>query len=100
MTLEYEIHLPDYIAKCINSDRPELHCNGQCILMQKIREEEKKETQKNLIVYAYSALYLHKDVVVFTPFQIEDAVSVDHFSPYLATYRFNHDSSVFRPPIS
>lgn len=100
MTLEYEIHLPDYIAKCINKDRPELHCDGQCVLMKKIREDEKKEAKKNLVVYEYSSLYLHKEMVTFTPSLIDDVVFIAHFSPYMTSYRFNHHDPVFRPPIA
>lgn len=38
----------DYIAKvlCINRDKPELHCNGKCFLMQRIRAEEEKERKE------------------------------------------------------
>lgn len=37
-----------YIAKalCINRDKPEMHCNGQCVLMQRIRASEAAERQK------------------------------------------------------
>jgi hypothetical protein len=46
-----------YIAStlCENRDKPQLHCNGRCYLMKKIRLAEDKEkseeqqTQKNLI---------------------------------------------------
>lgn len=38
----------DYIAKvlCINRDKPELHCNGKCVLMQRIKAEEEKEKKE------------------------------------------------------
>jgi hypothetical protein len=34
-----------YIANelCINRSRPELHCNGKCYLMSKLRQAEQKE---------------------------------------------------------
>jgi hypothetical protein len=37
-----------YIARalCINRDKPEMHCNGQCVLMQRIRANEAAERQK------------------------------------------------------
>lgn len=46
-----------YIAAelCINKDKPQLHCNGQCYLMKKLKQAEDKEqkqerqSQKNLI---------------------------------------------------
>jgi hypothetical protein len=35
--VEYYIKMEVYIEQCTNKKRPELHCNGQCILMQKIK---------------------------------------------------------------
>src|SRR5690606_1549202 len=100
MTVEYQIHLPDYIAKCINRDRPQLHSNGQCVLMKKIEEKEKKDAQKNLIVYEYSSLYVHNGQVTFTMPEQQEQTSQPHFSPYLIDYRFNYHASIFRPPVS
>ena len=35
----------DYIAKnlCENRYRPKMHCNGNCVLMKKLKEKEKSE---------------------------------------------------------
>lgn len=35
----------DFIAKnlCVNRYRPQMHCNGNCVLMKKLREKEKSE---------------------------------------------------------
>lgn len=99
MTMDYEIHLPEYIAQCINKDRPELQCNGQCVLMKKISEHEKNESKKNLIVYEFSSLYFHKTQLIFDLMQPKEEIFVTHFSSFQPNYRFNHLSSVFRPPI-
>ncbi|WP_133583676.1 hypothetical protein [Sphingobacterium yanglingense] len=100
MAMEYQIHLPEYLAKCINKDRPQLHCNGQCVLMKKIREKEKQETKKNLVVYEYSALYVHKDYTVFQSQPQAEEHPQNAFSPYLTNYAFTYRTSVFRPPIA
>lgn len=100
MAVEYQIHLPEYLAKCINKSRPQLHCNGQCVLMKKIREKEKQETQKNLLVYEYSALYVHKEHTIFEPLPLAEESVVSSFSPYLTNYAFTYRASVFRPPIA
>lgn len=34
--IDYYIKLDEYKAKCVNKARPSLHCNGKCILMQKL----------------------------------------------------------------
>jgi len=35
--VEYYLKMEIYLEKCANKKRPELHCNGQCILMQKMK---------------------------------------------------------------
>lgn len=35
--IEYYAKMEVYLEKCANKKRPELHCNGQCILMQKLK---------------------------------------------------------------
>ncbi len=100
MAVEYQLHLPEYLSKCINKGQPQLHCNGQCVLMKKIAEKEKEETKKNLVVYEYSALYVHKEYTVFAMYQPNEEACESHFSPYLIDYRFKYNTPVFRPPIS
>lgn len=99
MTVEYQIHLPEYLAKCINQDRPQLHCDGQCILMKKVREKEKEEAKKNLIVYEYSSLYVHNVSTAFAIQRPKEQMVQNHFPPYLVDYTFNHNTTIFHPPI-
>ena len=49
VVLNWAIH-QDYIAKnlCVNRDKPELHCNGKCVLMQKMRIADENDTPKPL----------------------------------------------------
>lgn len=37
-----------YIAKelCVNKDKPQLHCNGQCYLMKKLKQAQDKEQKQ------------------------------------------------------
>lgn len=37
-----------YIAQefCVNKDKPELHCNGKCYLMKKLKQAEEKEQKQ------------------------------------------------------
>lgn len=100
MVADYQIHLPEYLEQCINKDKPQLHCNGQCVLMKKIKEKEQEDAAKNMVVYAYSALYVHKDYTVLPTYHPEIIVDTTPFSPYLLDYRFTYDNTVFRPPIA
>jgi hypothetical protein len=47
IVLSFKIN-QDYIAKvlCINRDKPEMHCNGNCILMQRIKASEENERKE------------------------------------------------------
>lgn len=44
--VDYLVNKASYMEKCINKARPNLHCNGQCLLMKKIEEQEKRERQQ------------------------------------------------------
>ena len=100
MVLDYDIHLPDYLAKCMNRDRPQLHCNGQCILMQKIKQKEEEETKKNFSVYAYNAYYVHTEQIDLLLSPTVDVQDVVHFSFYQLAYHYAHPDEVYRPPIA
>ncbi|MCL7989074.1 hypothetical protein M8998_14085 [Sphingobacterium sp. lm-10] len=99
MALDYQIHLPDYLAKCINIEKPQLQCNGQCALMKQIRDREQQEAKSNLANYEFSALYLHKEQILLPSYpvmEIKVSNPVPRFIPQLTPQEGN---SVFRPPI-
>lgn len=100
IAIDYQIHLPDYIVQCINKNKPQLHCNGQCVLMKRIREKEKEEAKKNVVVYEYSAHYIHKERSVFAIYKPKEETEENLFSPYLIDYRFTYNDPIFRPPIA
>jgi len=68
--------------------------------MEKIKEKEKEETEKNLVVYEYSSLYVNNGHTVFTMHQSNDETNQNHFSPYLIDYTFIYNTPIFHPPIS
>ncbi len=43
LSLDYKLDLKSYAEKCINKSKPDLACEGKCILMQKINQAEEKE---------------------------------------------------------
>lgn len=100
MTVEYQIHLSEYIAACINKDKPQLHCDGQCVLMQKIAEKEKKDAKKHLIVYEYNIHYVLKERAEFTLNPPTRDINTKLLSPYLVHYSFAYEAPIFRPPIA
>ncbi len=100
IAVEYQIHLPEYLARCINKGQPELQCNGQCVLMKKIEEKEKEDTKKMLVVYEYSSFYVLSGHTFFTMHPPKAAINLSHFSPYLIDYAFNYHTPIFHPPIA
>lgn len=43
--LDYYTNRLAYAKDCVNKARPQLHCDGKCQLMQKIKAQEKKEQE-------------------------------------------------------
>jgi hypothetical protein len=68
--------------------------------MKKIRESEKEEAQKNMVVYEYSAYYVHKEYTVFTMRQPQEEAVDNPLSFYRIDYRFDYNTPIFRPPIA
>ena len=46
--VDYQLN-KDYISRylCENRNRPMLHCNGQCVLMKKLKQQEKQDQRTN-----------------------------------------------------
>ncbi|WP_210488632.1 hypothetical protein [Rufibacter aurantiacus] len=48
IVLDYEAN-KDFISKvlCINREKPQMHCNGKCYLMKKLKKAEQTQNQGN-----------------------------------------------------
>jgi hypothetical protein len=44
--VDYLIQKKEYMARCVNKARPQMHCDGTCLLMKKIKAQEKKEQEQ------------------------------------------------------
>ncbi len=91
-----------YIANnlCENRDKPQLHCNGQCILMQKLRkaqENEKKEVDGKIkeTSYFFTSHSIHLINNSFTPV----CAHLPNFDMRSSHYSFTIHNQVHRPPI-
>lgn len=45
IVVDYYANTGNYAKNCENKYVPQMHCNGKCQLMQKLKKEEKKEQQ-------------------------------------------------------
>lgn len=92
----------DYIAKvlCINKNKPEKHCNGKCVLMQRIKaseEQEQKEMpqkQKEQKDVLYCLDNLNWQVV----FPQEIVNKVERVFSYQTPFTSAFVQGIFRPP--
>ena len=44
---DYYTNTQAYAADCINKDKPQMHCNGQCQVQKKMNEAGNKDKQSN-----------------------------------------------------
>ena len=93
----------DYIANtlCVNRDKPQLHCNGKCYLMKKLKaaeENEKKENSRQKIEL-FSG-YLTIQIVNNLKTQFFPETDLKPIPCYISFYVNNVSGSIFKPPAS
>jgi hypothetical protein len=83
--LDYYLNTSAYAKDCINKARPKMHCNGNCQVMKKIREEEKKEQEhterkfenKETVLFSksfYATIIGRSSIIISTAYYIKDDV--------------------------
>lgn len=45
LVADYYIDTAAYIARCVNKDKPMMHCNGRCQLCKKMQQQDKSDKQ-------------------------------------------------------
>ena len=88
----------NYIAKelCENKDKPEMHCDGKCYLMKKLKQAEEKEKNQSRAaqkVHFQEALITHKTNFNFLPQLIKVIKPVE--LPFALP---RHSAAIFHPP--
>jgi hypothetical protein len=96
LVVDYYINPQSFAVQCENKSKPQLHCNGHCLLMKKMKKEENKDKQnperkgnnKNEIVFfcqthtntAYHARQLKQNFISFNNSSTHD-LSFSFFHP-------------------
>ncbi len=97
----YFFSTSSYAKNCENKAKPQMHCNGKCQMMKKIKQEEKKNAQspeqnkqsKNEIPLSSRSYF---PVITFSNIQ-----ETDHFYTALQISKeIKMPRSVFHPPIA
>lgn len=99
---EYVINY-EYIATvlCINKDKPEMHCNGKCHLMQELAKVSEKElpltpTKKHVVTETEVLFYQELESFAFDGFFNESTLHIT--SNYFNFYQLLKSSGTFHPP--
>lgn len=89
----------DYIAEylCINKDKPEMHCDGKCYLMQMLAEEnqQKKQNLPAIDLREYPIGFVQ---VLQLAKQEEVPVTTTQNITYVEQYSFLFNHTLFHPP--
>lgn len=96
--LEYLIEKKEYMKRCVNKARIQMHCDGQCQLMKKIKEqEEKNQGQPPELKLAAKILLLSpKDQLTIPSIHVEDKAPV--FLIRTIGIPVHRSSTLFHPP--
>lgn len=90
----------DYIAEylCINKDKPDMHCDGKCYLMQMLEEEnqQKKQNLPPIDLREYPIGFVQ---VLQLDEQIETLSIPTQNISYIEQYSYLLNHSLFHPPI-
>jgi hypothetical protein len=92
----------DYIAKnlCINRKRPQLHCNGRCYFMRKIKaaqENEKKQAEKDAL-NRIEVSFSQEPVRILFASPITAELPEAMLPVYQCLYNFSYTTSLLQPP--
>lgn len=98
IVMDYYANTGAFAKNCENKARPQLHCNGQCQLMKKLKQVEKKDAQnperkaesKNEVISSRSYFPAASDIPV-----LNDVC----FAPLLSSGELTDRSfPIFHPP--
>ena len=99
--IAYFYSFRDYISQefCINSDQPELQCDGMCFLKDKVLEENKDADQPELPpVQRVVQFDFHWD---YSPVKLINTLTkseFEHFYSYINEYKFLSFKDIAYPP--
>lgn len=101
MVFDYKANTNAYALNCENKARPQMHCNGQCQLMKKLKKEEKKD-QENPDRKSENKQEVLLSSKSFFPFiQIYTVVENKPLYPlYNTGHATDMPRSILRPPIA
>src|SRR4051812_49427532 len=97
LVLDYYANTASFAEKCENKLRPLLHCNGQCLLMKKMKDQENKDQQLPERKSENKSEVIPASSYVSEIFHSEK-ISIDTFPSYEEGLLQKTARPIFRPP--
>lgn len=100
-TLHYQWNRAVYMAKCVNKDKPSLHCDGKCAFKKQMAAHERNSTKAPQLPDNFTEI---KDIQLFFESSFLPCLSVVAYTnavalpPYWAFLPDAPTTPVFRPP--
>ncbi|MEO8583730.1 MAG: hypothetical protein ABI415_08025 [Flavitalea sp.] len=97
LVLDYYANTASFAEKCENKMLPLLHCNGQCLLMKKMKEQEHKDQQAPERKSENKSEVIPSSIYVSQTFQFTD-VSAILFPSFKDALLRKSVRPIFHPP--
>lgn len=98
----YQLNI-DYIIEkyCVNTDKPELQCNGKCHLAKQLSAIDNNENDSKAINNLLQSFFpvFSEQLPTFELENLDDFPYKKVLIPYNQIYSFDFDYSHFKPPI-
>lgn len=99
MVVNYYTNKQEFLANCENKSRPELACEGKCILMKKIKAAEQKEEQEKKESKASGSADILSSRCFFTnELSLTMKISVQDYSLHMVSNTIDRSYPLFHPP--
>lgn len=94
--LDYYVNTDFYLENCENKNRPELNCDGQCILAKKMAAADPVSDSDEFapVPHNFEYVFILSDVELINPYKIRK-----YSSFWNNNYHFEIVSSILKPPI-
>ena len=97
--LNYELNTAYIIDNfCVNTDKPELKCNGKCHLSKQIQEDSENKSETPASPTELTTLVLAVQEIPMFAFGVWDATPCMLNGHYIEGVYTNHLQTIFHPP--
>lgn len=89
-----------YIANnvCVNRDKPQMHCNGKCLLNKQLNAEEKKEQDNPERRAETKSEIFYADALITSINPAFKTIVITHYTPLSIGTPIDAAAVIFHPP--